>query len=63
MKMDKDYLLEEVIGSLDDLKPFSDTLVIQSVNENHLEMLKTLDEAEMIVEHLASCIVALKKVA
>jgi len=63
MKMDKDYLLEEVIGSLDDLKPFSDTLVIQSVNENQRGMLKTLDEAEMIVEHLASCIVALKKVA
>jgi len=61
--MDKDYLLEEVIGSLDDLKPFSDTLVIQSVNENQRGMLKTLDEAEMIVEHLASCIVALKKVA
>lgn len=63
MKMDKDYLLEEVIGSLDDLKPFSDTLVVQSVNENQRGMLKTLDEAEMIVEHLASCIVALKKVA
>ena len=52
-----------ILGSLDDLKPFSDTLVVQSVNENQRGMLKTLDEAEMIVEHLASCIVALKKVA
>ena len=59
--MDKDYLLEEVIASLDELKPFSDTIVIQSMNENEYEMLKTIKEAEMIVEHLASCLNALMK--
>ncbi len=59
--MDKDYLIEEIIGSLDELAPFSNALVIQSVQENEYEMLKTLKEVEMIVEHLASCVVALKK--
>jgi hypothetical protein len=59
--MDKDYLIEEVIGSLDELKPFSDAFVIQSVNDDDYGMIKLLKEAEMIVEHLASCIVALKK--
>lgn len=60
--MDKDYLLQEVIGSLDDLKPFSDGLIIYSVCENRTDIFKTLIEAELIVEHLASCITALKKV-
>ncbi len=60
--MDKDYLLQEVIGSLDDLKPFSDGLIIHSVYENRTDIFKTLIEAELIVEHLASCITALKKV-
>ncbi len=59
--MDKDYLIEEIIASLDELAPFSNELVIQSVQENGYEMLKTLKEVEMIVEHLASCVDALKK--
>ena len=59
--MDKDYLIEEVIGSLDELQPFSDAFVIQSVNDDDYGMIKLLKEAEMIVEYLASCIIALKK--
>jgi hypothetical protein len=59
--MDKDYLIEEMIEGLSELAPFSKTLVIQSANKNDNETLKTLNEAELIVEHLASCIVALKK--
>lgn len=59
--MDKDYLIEEIIGSLDELAPFSNAFVIQSVQENDYEMLKLLKEVEMILEHLASCVVALKK--
>ena len=59
--MDKDYLLEEVIASLSELVPFSDTIVIQSSNEDQKGLKKTLKEAELIVEHLASCLVALKK--
>jgi hypothetical protein len=60
--MDRNYLLEEVIGSIDELKPFSDTFVILYRDDNDYEMLKTLREAELIVEHLASCIVALRRV-
>lgn len=62
MIMDKDYLIGEVIGSLDELKPFSDTLVIQSMKDDDYGMIKVLDEAEMITEHLVSSIIALKKV-
>jgi len=40
--MDKDYLIEEVIGSLDELKPFSDAFVIQSVNDDDYGMIKLL---------------------
>ena len=61
--MDKDYLLEEVIASIDELTPFSNMLVIQSAQENTTELSKTLKEIELIAEHLNSCVVALKKVA
>lgn len=59
--MDKDYLLEEIIGGLEDLVPMSKTLIIHSVNEQDKKLLKTLDETEMTIEHVASCIVAYKK--
>ena len=61
--MDKDYLLEEVIASIDELAPFSNTLVTQSAQENTTELSKTLKEIELIAEHLNSFVVALKKVA
>ncbi len=32
--MDKDYLLEEVIESLIELSPFSETIIVQSTNED-----------------------------
>ncbi len=59
--MDKDYLLEEVIESLSELSPFSDTLIVQSSHDDERGLKKTIIEAELIVEHLASCLVALKK--
>ncbi len=59
--MDKDYLLEEVIESLIELSPFSETIIVQSTNEDERGLKKTIKEAELIVEHLASCLVALKK--
>lgn len=59
--MDKDYLLEEVIESLSELIPFSDSIAIQSTSEDQKGLKKTLKEAELIVEHLASCLVALKR--
>ena len=52
--MDKDYLLEEVIASIDELTPFSNMLVIQSAQENTTELSKTLKEIELIAEHLNS---------
>ncbi len=59
--MDKNYLLEEVIESLGELAPFSDAVIIHASNEDKKGLKKTLKEAELIVEHLASCLVALKK--
>jgi hypothetical protein len=59
--MDKDYLLEEIIGGLEDLAPMPKTLIIQSVNEQDKKLMKTLDETEMTIEHVASCIVAYRK--
>lgn len=58
--MNNEYLLEEITASLDEIASFSSTLNTQSLSENLHEMINTLDEAEMLVEHLASCIVSLK---
>ena len=55
--MNKDYLIQEIIEGLEAVKPFSGTLKITKNNES---LMKILEEAEMELEHVVSCIVALK---
>lgn len=59
--MDKDYLLEEIMNGLSELAPFQSTIATQSMDEDENELSKSLKEVELIVEHLASCLVAFRK--
>ena len=59
--MTKDYLLEEIVDGLNELAPFSQTLQTQAVVEVNCELSQTLQQAEIIVEHLSSCIISLRK--
>ncbi|MFP5386030.1 MAG: hypothetical protein ACLGHN_08135 [Bacteriovoracia bacterium] len=59
--MDKDHLLEEITEGLNELSPLSSTIIKQSVNGNQDGLYLTLIEIELIIENLASYVVALKR--
>lgn len=56
--MDKEYLLQEIIEGLKAVQPFPRTLAVTKKKD---KLMHILEEAEMELEHVISCIVALKE--
>jgi hypothetical protein len=55
--MDKDYLLQEIIEGIKAVQPFPQALKITKKKE---KLMHILEEVEMELEHVISCLIALK---